>query len=807
MLPVRHPAVVWYASLLSILSAPGAAFAGPGAAPSADDLWVLIDSISADRAAGVPWVRPDRYQAVLLDADGMRNFLAGAPLEAVTPLRASPFIISLPMPDGSFARFQAVESPVMAPELARQYPEIRTYLGQGIDDPHASVRFDMTPAGFHAQIISPNGWVYIDPYTQWDTALYTSYYKQDLQPRNDFVCLGAIEAGHLADDLAPAGGTRALGDTRREYALACAATGEYTAFHGGTVALGLAAVNTSVNRVVGVYEIDMAVRLILVANNNLIIYTDGTTDPYSNSDGFTMLSQNQSNLNAVIGNANYDIGHVFSTGGGGIAALGSACSNFIKAQGVTGLTTPINDPFDIDYVAHEMGHQFNATHTFNSCGDNSQRTSSTAYEPGSGSTIMSYAGICGPANNLQSHSDAYFHFASLNQINQFIEIGTGSVCDTPVATGNNPPVVNAGIDYTIPSGTPFMLTAGSASDPNGDSITYCWEERDLGPAQNAAGAGSADNGSSPLFRSRTPTASPSRTFPAPNLLLLNNYNAAGERLPTTNRSLNFRLTVRDNRAGAGGTAQDDMLVTVTNAGGAFSVTFPSASGLSLSGNITVTWNVANTNLAPVNTANVAILLSTNGGNSFDTTLLASTPNDGSQVVTLPNINTTQARIKVAAVGNIFFEISNSNFTITPAAPAAPGSASASPAAICAGASSDLSAVVGGGLLVDWYTASCGGTLVGTGNPLSVSPVTTTTYYARARDPGTGLSSATCATTAVALYTAGDANADGFVNELDADPFANILLNAPSAIDCGADMDGDLDADADDLHLFVDALVP
>lgn len=771
--------------------------------------WTQLDEIPVSRLADEAWVRPEKFQALLLDRQQITDVLRLAPLESnVGNVKNSDFVVSIPMPDGSFARFRVVESPIMAPGLAAKFPTFHTYLGQGIDDPTATIRFDLTPQGFHAQILSPtHGASYIDPYTRGDDTLYTSYYKRDLLSRDGFVCVGPEGAEAIVEELGTA--IRSTGTTRKEYMLACAATGEYTAFHGGTVALGQAAIVTAINRVSGVYETEVAVRMILVANNDLVVYTDGATDPYTNSSGSTMLGQNVTNLNAVIGSANYDIGHVFSTGGGGIAGLGVVCGSS-KARGVTGLGNPTGDGFWIDYVAHEMGHQFAGNHNFNGASTNcgSNRNGSTAYEPGSGSTIMGYAGVCGALDNLQAHSDPYFGFISVQEISNFIN-GTGNSCATAINTGNNQPTVNAGPDYTVPSGTPFVLTAASGSDPDGDAVTFCWEERDLGPAQTAGvvgGLGAADNGSSPLFRSFSPEPSMSRTLPRLSAVLANTLSLKIERVPTTNRTLNFRCTIRDNRAGTGGANSDDMNVVVNNAGGPFSVSSPNTA-VNWSGDQTVTWVVAGTNGAPVNTANVNILLSTDGGNTFPTTLLASTPNDGSEVVTLPNINTTTARIKVEGAGNIFFDISNANFTITPAAPANPNSPQASASPVCPGDPVNLSATIGANETIDWYTGSCGGSLVGSGNPLGVNPLVTTTYHGQARNTISGLLSPGCATVTVIVYQPGDANADSVVDLNDIDPYVNLLLGNLVLPACAGDYDLDTDVDGDDLVMFTDALVP
>ena len=630
-----------------------------GNTQSTDGIWQFVEETSIV-SSGERQIIPKTYRTARVNEDALNHVLRRAPMEFTQEAMVSNETLAIPMPDGSFSTFRIEESPIMERTLAAQYPEIKTYRGQGIDDRTATVRFDFAPAGFHAMILSERGTIYIDPYAKGDTTDYITYYKSEY--RND---AKAFSCYFTEDDKAPQNQTQPAspnvtnGTILRTYRLALAATGEYTTFQGGTVIAALAAMTTSMNRVDGIYEREVGVRMVLIANESLIIYTNPATDPYTNSNGSTMLGQNQANLDSVIGSANYDIGHVFSTGGGGVAGLGVVCSAGNKARGVTGNPSPVGDGFDVDYVAHEMGHQFGGLHTFNgttsNCGGGN-RSSSAAYETGSGSTIMAYAGICG-SQNLQPHSDDYFHVKSLEQIAAFI---AGNSCDVETSTGNTVPAVTVGGSVTIPKSTPFTLTA-SGSDANGDALTYCWEEYDLGPASPPDT--DADGSTRPIFRSFNPVASASRTFPKLSDVL-NNTTTFGEALPAISRTMSFQVTVRDNRVGGGGINTATRQVVVTASAGPFLVTQPNTS-VSWTGGTqqTIAWDVANTSAAPVNTANVKISLSTDGGSTFPIVLAAVTPNDGSQMMTVPNVATTAARVKVQGVGNIFFDVSNSNFTI------------------------------------------------------------------------------------------------------------------------------------------------
>ncbi|MBK9963558.1 MAG: IPT/TIG domain-containing protein [Holophagales bacterium] len=626
-------------------------------------------------------LRPAFFDSRLF-AEAVRGIAVERPNEVGTPST----LLELPHPDGGLALFRVIASPVMAPELAAKFPEIRTFRGEGVDDPTASVRFDVSPRGFSAMVLSAFGAWYVDPWSRDKPGVVASYHRRDAlrDPENVFRCEGppkeeGLEEPALRSVRSEPGPAYlpllSTGPTLKTYRLALATTGEYSvAVCGASPTTGCVAaeVATSVNRVSGIYEREMAIRMTLVGNNDLVLYLNGTTDPYTNTSASTLLTQNQSNLDLVIGTASYDIGHVYSTGGGGLAGLGVVCRSTSKARGETGLSNPVGDAFYVDYVAHEMGHQFGGNHTFNgnlgSCAGGN-RAASAAYEPGSGSTIMAYAGICG-GQDLQSNSDPYFHAKSFDEIVTYTTSGAGAGCAAGSATSNTAPTVEAGPTYTIPAQTPFALT-GSATDTEGDPLTYMWEEFDLGTVES--GTPLVDAGNRPIFRSFNASTSPTRTFPrllgvlagtpCPDLIA---GDMCGEVLPTTSRTMNFRLTARDNRAG-GGVNSDSTTVTSVSTAGPFAVTAPSTAVSWVGGSAqTVTWNVAATTASPISCASVALTFSTDGGSTFPTTILASTPNDGTQAISVPNLPTTTARIKVACVGNVFFAISRPGFTVTAA---------------------------------------------------------------------------------------------------------------------------------------------
>jgi len=685
-----------------------------------------------------------------LNVAGLRTALAAAPLERTAGTQA--LLLTLPLPNGTNATFRVQESPVMAPALAAQFPSIKTYVGVGVEDPAATLRLDLTPLGFHAQVLSANtGAFYIDPATRADTQHYLSFWKRDM-PGNSFACdvTDAAAPKNGARQGAPGTGQRAVGQQLRTYRLAVAATGEYTAFQsrnlpaGSTaaqqIAAGQAAIVVSINRVVGVYEKELAVRLELVAGNSQLVYADATTDPYTNANtGNALLAQNQTNIDLLIGAANYDVGHVFSTASGGVAGLGVVCRAGQKARGTTGTNSPVADAFDIDYVAHELGHQFGGSHTFDgnagSCAGGN-RSAAYAYEPGSGTTIMAYAGICGALNNTQLNSDAYFHVASFDQILDYLSTTS---CAVVTAVANTPPTpILPASGKVLPISTPFKLTA-SGYDSDGDGLTYCWEQYDRAATGRAPADAQVAGSTSPLFRSYYPTTNPTRYFPRLSDLV-NNTVTLGERLPTVSRPLNFRLTLRDRftaiNAGLGvvggvnsGLAILPLSLTTTSAAGPFLVTSPNAAATLAAGSSqTITWDVAGTTANGVNCATVNIRLSTDGGLTYPNLLLAGTANDGSEAVTLPSVASTTARIMVEAADNYFFDISDANFTIT-----APAVACAAPTTLAVRNITATTASVSfvGGTSATGYTITttpATTTVTATASPVVLTGLTPGTTY-------------------------------------------------------------------------------
>lgn len=625
--------------------------------------WTPVDQTLVG-IQGIRDIIPQKYIVYNTDFEAIRDILWTAPEESSIALSSSQTLLTVNLADGSSDIFRMIRYEMMEPELAVKYPGIRTFRGESTTTPGRTIRADWTESGFRAVIRDENGMMYIDPFQRNDLQHRIVYFRKDFLKDEPWLC-SVTETAEVVNEHA---GQRQGDCLFRSYRLALAADGEYSNYFGATSSaqsgLVMAAVVTAINRVNQVYEADVTVRLILVANTDLIFYYNPSSDPYTNNNGSTMLGQNQTTCDGVIGTANYDIGHVFSTGGGGVAYLNAVCTTSTKAGGVTGSSSPVGDGFYIDYVAHEMGHQFGGDHTFNSIASNcggGNRSAASAYEVGSGTTVMAYAGICG-VDDVQPHSDAYFHARSIQQISTHI---TGTSCAAFITLNNTAPVVTAVPDYSIPISTPFVLTA-VASDPNNDPLTYCWEQYDLETTSTEPPAANDIDG--PLFRSFLQTSSPSRYIPRLSDLIAN-VNYAWEVLPSVGRAMNFRMTVRDYHNIAGCTKEDNIIVTSVAAAGPFLVTSQNASTSWIeTSNQTITWNVANTTAAPVSCAFVDIRLSYDGGLTYPTILSLNEPNDGSATISVPIGTTTTGRVMVKAVGNIFFDINNANITINTGAP-------------------------------------------------------------------------------------------------------------------------------------------
>ncbi len=637
------------------------------------DNWKRSSIDEKDNVVFVQSHMPSQYQIFNLDLNEIKTELQTIEKRENVSLLNATTTMSFPDANGKMQRFKLLEDPIMEDALAAKFPMIKTYIGQGIDDRTATLRMSIGTDGVHVMVLaSGKSALLIDPYTQ-DRSKYIVYSADKLPTKNDFVC--GVQNSVDVQTTAVAN-KNAIDGKMRQYRLAVACTIEYSAYHlanqgvPATASLAtkkaavLSAIVNTVNRVTGIYQKETAVKFVLVANNSNIIFID--SDNFTNNSSGALIGESQTVITSVIGSANFDVGHTFSTGGGGLATLGSICKINQKARGITGSSQPIGDFYDVDYVAHEMGHQFGANHTFNGTTGNcsGNRNISTSAEPGSGTTIMAYAGICAPGN-VQANSDAYFNYFSLQEI--YARLTSAPTCAAITQTGNNEPSANAGADKIIPKGTAFILE-GQGIDIDGDAVTYCWEQIDTAnnnvPLQSTSTAG-------PTYRSFSPTTSPNRFMPAFATVAGGSVSSTWEVTPTVARTLTFALTTRDNRADGGQTKSDTKLIIVNGTAGPFTVTSQTANETWTTGQSkTVTWNVAGTNANGINTTAVDIMLVDGITGSVLSTLMTGTVNDGSQVITVPNITSTNAKIMVRANGNIFYALNsgligvNANATCT-----------------------------------------------------------------------------------------------------------------------------------------------
>ena len=626
-----------------------------------------IDEVSNNKKLYKKEHFPKEYVLVSLDLDLFKNSYG---LKAKTTNQ----IIELPDANGNLKRFSIKETSNFEVGLQQKFPEITSFSAKGIDDETAFAKISLGTDGFHALIFSgTQETVYIDPYTK-DNKLYLVYKRSSLSAEEkDFKCL--VEETSTKTTFSPLQFLKNPNDGKlRTYRLALVCSGEYADFHLGPNQQNipstatdqekktavLSAMNTSITRVNGIFEKDLSVKLILVEDNDKLIFLDKTTDNITDFDPNKMLNEVQSKCDNLIGDANYDMGHIFSIGGDGLAGLGVVCVSGQKGRGVTGRSSPVGDAYDIDFVIHEMGHQFGANHTQN---NNCNRNNSTAIEPGSASTIMGYGGICPP--NVQGQSDDYFHSVSIAEMWDIIT--TSATCAAITNTNNSAPTANAGLDYAIPKSTPFKLI-GTAADANGmGSLTYNWEQLDkevgtMPPLET--------NSTGPMFRSLPSKTTPTRFFPDITTVIAGNgsIGSTWERIPSVARELNFSFTVRDNHIGGGGLARDDMKVMIVDAAPFEVISQNSLVTWNTGTTQTVTWERGTSHQSPINCVLVNIKLSIDGGLTFPITLKANTANDGSETVIVPNNPTTSARIMVEAADNIFYNINTTNFEIISTVP-------------------------------------------------------------------------------------------------------------------------------------------
>ncbi|MFN3907434.1 MAG: reprolysin-like metallopeptidase [Flavobacterium sp.] len=611
---------------------------------------------------------PREFQLFELNVLQLKQSLQFAPQRA-SGINSN-VLVTFPNGKGELGVYRVYEAPVMTPEFQEMFPDNKSYIAESVQNPAEFIRFSITVFGFHGMVFQKNNIGFIDPYSK-DQSVYMVYEKSTLLTNQSFECLfedmeDKVEGVHFS----PKNNQQVLNNTGtfRTYRLALASTEEYSQFHinvagvaGGTLTQRrnavIAAMSVTMTRVNGIFERDFALTMQMIPNLPIIFLLPENPDSLSNNSGSALINEIQSVIDAGVGFSSYDIGHVFSTGGGGIAQLNSPCSGN-KARGVTGSSSPVGDPFDVDYVAHEMGHQYGATHTqVNNC----QRTTVSAMEPGSASTIMGYAGICSP--NVQTFSDAYFHAISKQQIDSFI--AGGGNCSQNVANNNPAPIIQPLQNFTIPASTPFILEA-NANDPNGGIMTYCWEQ--MNNELNFPQPPQPGNAGGPMFRSIMPSLNSFRYFPTLSSILNGTNQNNWEVLPSGSRTLNFAVTVRDNQTILGGqTNRANLVVNTVATNQAFSITSPnSALNWPEGTNQVVTWNVAGTTANGINTPFVDIYLSTNGGQTFPVLLASQVPNDGSELISIPSTISSTSRIMVRGHQNIFLDISNSNFSITAA---------------------------------------------------------------------------------------------------------------------------------------------
>lgn len=581
-------------------------------------------------------------------------------------------ILAFPDANGEMHHYQITEVPLFSNTQSSKYPNLKSYKGIAIGNSLNQIRFTLTPFGLHAILYSPTSGIhYIDTYTK-DLSYYQVYERTKLSKTPNWSCLvsGTNEMENIfttASQLSLNPLSTNLNNAYREFRLAMACTIEYAQFHinaannigiitdteSAKKEVVLAAMAVTMTRVNFIFERDLGIHLKFIDNNDDIIFID--SDNFTNNNASILIHQSQEVITDVIGSANFDIGHTVSTGAGGLANLYSPCRNNGKALGVTGTSAPVGDPFDVDFLAHELGHQFGANHSFNSsCSWN--RNSRTAVEPGSGNSIMAYAGVCasegGPSVNVQYNSTPFFHSISIIEINNFLE--NLDNCSVKSAHTTTPPIANAGEERFFPPHTPFYLEA--ILDPNQDlsTQTYSWEQIDneisIQPPSETSESG-------PNFKFIDPTTSPIRYFPNHTDLIENN-STKWEVLPSIARTMNFRLLVRDNQVATGGQVAYANTQVHFVEGNPFEITYPNQDTIVWDAGTmkTVTWNVSQTDSAPFHSTHVDILYSVDNGANFEI-LSANTPNDGHEMIQVPDHSSDYVFILIQPTNSTFYTLS------------------------------------------------------------------------------------------------------------------------------------------------------
>lgn len=564
--------------------------------------------------------------------------------------------ITLPIPGGELAEIVVNEHSSFSDDLKARHPGIKSFraIVPGFKD--REIRLAVSHKRVRAIYLWQGERHLLEQEESTGRGSYRLNSVKDLKAKAHFGPFCALEEeaeGDQAEGLPKSNG-RGRGFNLRVFDIAIATTGEYAQYHGGSITDVMAAFNETLLHVNAVFETELAIRLRLVSNTERLIFLDPETDPYTEGDKEAMFQENQTTSAQYVGLSKFDVGHLFNTTFGGLASISSLCNYSRKAKGVSGAEIPEGYYFDL-IVLHELGHQFGAKHTQNS---DCNLTEKSAFEPGSGSTIMSYAGLCSP--NVQTLPDDYFHNESLKTISRIVRSGVTAFCVENIEIDNNEPTVNAGPNYTIPILTPFELK-GTGQDSDGDPLLYNWEQFDRELVQHPPRPEYTEG---PIFRSYPPTSSPTRMIPAKNFLI-NNVEPIWEVLPSVSRLAHFQLSVRDNHEGVGISDYDEMIVIFSEEAGPFEVTQPTQEEefWFIGETVQIVWDVANTDQEPIDCQAVNILLSQDGGETFPIALAEGVPNTGTFDLTVPNLPSSANRIKIQAVDNIFFDISNHDFMI------------------------------------------------------------------------------------------------------------------------------------------------